>query len=369
MKVFLVSNMYPSKKNPGSGIFVKNFVTNFKDKDFEIVGKAVIKGISYNKIIQTLNYINLYLKIFLKGIFIKFDFIYVHNISHSTLGVFIIALLKNKTVVFNVHGTDFKSQNFINRTSRLIVDIMIKKNLVKAFIVPSDYFKKMVQERFKIEEKLVIVSPSGGIDLKIFNSSKKNDTELNFYDSEFYTLGYVSRIEENKGWKLFLNLVKKLNDSNIKCKGLIAGKGSDEEELNKQILKLNLTENIVYYGIVNPHKLANLYNCIDVFIFPTLYEESLGLVGIEAMACGTIVIGSNNEGIKSYIQDGRNGFLFETGNFEDLFRCTLDFYKLSDNKKNEMYKNAIQTAKSYDKDKVKTELLNRLKSLYDNEKK
>ena len=94
MKIFLISNMYPSKKNPGSGIFVKNFIINLKDTEFEIIGKAVIKGVSYNKLFQTLNYINLYLQIFLKGIFKNFDFIYVHNISHSTLGVFIIALLK-----------------------------------------------------------------------------------------------------------------------------------------------------------------------------------------------------------------------------------------------------------------------------------
>ena len=50
--------------------------------------------------------------------------------------------------------------------------------------------------------------------------------------------------------------------------------------------------------------LVNIYNSLDIFVFPTYRKsESLGLVGLEAMACETLVIASNNYGPTDYIKD------------------------------------------------------------------
>lgn len=57
----------------------------------------------------------------------------------------------------------------------------------------------------------------------------------------------------------------------------------------------------------------------DVFVFPTLFYESLGLVAIEAMACGLPVIASKRGGILDYLHDMQNGFLFEPEDVDELF--------------------------------------------------
>ena len=50
MRLFLVSNMYPSDKFPNFGIFVKNFEESFIDNGGFIAEKVVIKTIYNNRI-------------------------------------------------------------------------------------------------------------------------------------------------------------------------------------------------------------------------------------------------------------------------------------------------------------------------------
>ena len=59
-----------------------------------------------------------------------------------------------------------------------------------------------------------------------------------------------------------------------------------------------------------------LYNIATVFIFPSR-EEPLGLVGLESIACGTPVIGSNIGGIPEYINEN-NGLLFDPNEPKEL---------------------------------------------------
>ena len=63
--------------------------------------------------------------------------------------------------------------------------------------------------------------------------------------------------------------------------------------------------------------LAEIYSASDVHVLPSL-SEGLGQVGLEAMACGTPVVGSRVGGVPDYVLDGRTGLLFEAGRAGDL---------------------------------------------------
>jgi glycosyltransferase involved in cell wall biosynthesis len=73
------------------------------------------------------------------------------------------------------------------------------------------------------------------------------------------------------------------------------------------------TTKIRFYGrVANPALLAILYSAADVFVVPSL-AESLGMVGMESIACGTPVIGSEVGGIPDVVRPGRTGWLFKKG--------------------------------------------------------
>ena len=64
-------------------------------------------------------------------------------------------------------------------------------------------------------------------------------------------------------------------------------------------------------------QLANAYSAADLFVIPSL-QEIFGLTGLEAMACGTPVVGFAAGGITDYVRPGETGLLAKVGDSRDL---------------------------------------------------
>ncbi|PLM51431.1 hypothetical protein CWN34_29225, partial [Klebsiella pneumoniae] len=82
---------------------------------------------------------------------------------------------------------------------------------------------------------------------------------------------------------------------------------------------LGQLDNVNFMGhISDKSKLAAIFKEHDVLVLPSKkidgWEELFGLVIIEAMACGLVVIASNHIGPRGIIDDGKNGFLISDGN-------------------------------------------------------
>jgi glycosyltransferase involved in cell wall biosynthesis len=86
-------------------------------------------------------------------------------------------------------------------------------------------------------------------------------------------------------------------------------------ELTEQVDQMGLKNNIRYLWEVSNDDLAALYNAASLFVFPSFYE-GFGLPPLEAMACGTPVIASNNSSIPEIVGDA--ALLFSAENAEEL---------------------------------------------------
>lgn len=348
MKILLISNMYPSSESPFYGIFVKNFENQLKD-DFNI-SKVVLKGRGKSKLEKIKKYF-----IFFKNVikYIKendYDLIYVHYIGHSLLPVLLVKNYINKPLILNAHGSDVltisKSAKIIQK---LVAPIIKSASLI---VVPSHYFKNVVQDKFILDESHIFISPSGGVDTKLFKPLKVKRSEL-------FTIGYVSRIDSGKGWDTLLDAVYLLKNNNIDFKVLMLGSGSQEDLLLKKIADLDLEHIIEYVGPKPHEELVGYFNEMDLFAFTTRLAESLGLVGLEAMACGVPVVGSKIGGLQDYICENENGLFFEVGNSKELFEKILYMYE-HQSLLIKMKEKARDTALIYDKNKVSKAMVNTL---------
>ena len=356
-KILLISNMYPDDNNKHYGIFVKNveelLIKNGYDVDKVIMFKTK------NKFIKLIKYIIFHLKVIFKGLFNKYDYLYVHFVSHSSLGaVFVKKIKKNIKLILNCHGNDVIADTNID-----LKNIDRSKKYLKyadKVIVPSNYFKDVIKRNYQVKEDKLFIYPSGGVNTNLFIPKDKDECmELCKLDKSKKYIGYISRIEKDKGWDTYLNMIKELVDNNLvdDYKFLLVGSGDEEFEMNSLIERLEIKKYLDIRGFVSQEELVNLYNCLEVFVFPTRRKsDSLGLVGLEAMSCKTIVLTGDKYGPTDYIKDNINGFMFSIDN-NNLKDKLLEIINL-DNKEKELIKeNARKTAIEYDIDNTKNIIL------------
>lgn len=96
--------MYPSRSDGVYGTFVKVFFENLH-KVYPYTELIAIKGKrnGYRKLIQ---YIIFYVSIIYKLLIQKYDFVYIHTISHTSPPLRISNALRKQNLVFNIHGDD-----------------------------------------------------------------------------------------------------------------------------------------------------------------------------------------------------------------------------------------------------------------------
>ena len=342
--------MYPSHSNVRYGIFVKKFEDLISDQ-FEIKKIVIVK--KYKIIDKLIAYLFAYFKI-IKLFFTskKEDIIYVHFPLHFAPILFPFIFIKRK-LVLNFHGSDAVFDTSLKKVLSKFLKPIVEKSSI---VVPSDYFKGVIINTFKVEENDILVFPSGGVSEYTFYPIQKNHT--------YFTLGFISNFIKSKGWKILLEAFRIIDDykmiNNLRL--IMVGDGPDKNDITSYINKYNLDVKLI--DSVKQNELVNIYSEFDVFIFPTYRkEESLGLVGLESMMCGIPVIASNIGGPSGYIKNNINSMLFEQKNEKDLSDKIISFYNLNNDEKTKMVNEAIKTAKLYESTLVSKKMISFLNKL------
>ena len=68
---------------------------------------------------------------------------------------------------------------------------------------------------------------------------------------------------------------------------------------------------VVFFDALDQKQLMGLYRQAAAVIMPLRWDEPFGLVAVEAMACGTPVVGTNRGALPEIIETGVTGFVFE----------------------------------------------------------
>lgn len=73
---------------------------------------------------------------------------------------------------------------------------------------------------------------------------------------------------------------------------VIGGSGPERERLERLAGETKMTNHVRFAGFLPDDQLAAYYQAADLFVLPTLALEGFGLVTVEALACGTPVVGT-----------------------------------------------------------------------------
>lgn len=171
-------------------------------------------------------------------------------------------------------------------------------------VTPSKWLAALVKESFLQEYPVAVIN--NGIDLNVFQPTPSDFRRRFNLEDQFILLGVATPWSERKGYRFFLELAMQLRpDEKIVLVGVSA---EHIKELPAGIIGIAKTDSTA--------ELAEIYSAADLFINPTL-EEVLGLVNIEALACGTPVVTFNSGGSPECL-DENCGLVVERGDLPGL---------------------------------------------------
>lgn len=125
---------------------------------------------------------------------------------------------------------------------------------------------------------------------------------------------FVGRVETNKGIYNLINAVLNLKNKIPDIQLIIAGTGNEYTPILQRIEAENLGNTISAVGFVAYKNIGNYYDSANILVVPSLDMEQFGLIGIEGLASGIAVIGSDIGGIPEWCLHEKTGLLFEPEN-------------------------------------------------------
>ena len=122
-----------------------------------------------------------------------------------------------------------------------------------------------------------------------------------------WRLLYCGRIDPRKGIDLAVAALPLLPDeATLRVVG--DGDAEHREELERQARELGVSDR-VHFERVDRDRLPQTFAEHDVLLFPVRWPEPWGLVPLEAMAVGLLVVASGRGGSAEYLDDGANCLL------------------------------------------------------------
>lgn len=175
-----------------------------------------------------------------------------------------------------------------------------------------------------------------------------NEHEKNFDDS--ISIITAGRLVEYKKIDVALEAAKDAFEKE-KFDFVVAGDGPMKAKLQSYIDGAGLQKQMHLLGQIDRNRLQKLMRERQVFVLISKHE-TFGLVYLEAMLQGCIVIASRFGGVDGIIKDGENGFLCEEGNREELVQIFTRINEMEKQTKVLISNNAIMTAKKYTEKRV-----------------
>ena len=160
-------------------------------------------------------------------------------------------------------------------------------------------------------QRIDVVAP--GVDPAFFSAGSRRGARAALGLGDEPVLLFVGRIQPLKGLSVAVETLAGLGTSHRDARLLVVGgaSGPDGERelgrLHDAVHRHGLHGRVAMFAPQPHHLLSTYYRAADVCLVPSR-SESFGLVALEASACGVPVVAADVGGLRTLVDDGRNGF-------------------------------------------------------------
>jgi len=182
-------------------------------------------------------------------------------------------------------------------------------------ITISRYTKNKILHFYDIEkEKIKIVS--NGVDIQQFRplvNQIKIRNQIGIQNRP--SVLFVGRLIPRKGLTFLIHAAEKIVNEQKNIIFLMVGEGPQKNQLISSIKEKKMLENFLFLGDIDEKELSLIYNCADIFVFPSI-QEGQGIAVLEAQATAKPVVSFNTSGVKEILLDNKTGILTNPNYFE-----------------------------------------------------
>jgi glycosyltransferase involved in cell wall biosynthesis len=317
MRIAIIVNRFPPKWIGGTEIATEYMAEHLAKRghdvhiitslDDDMVKKSFEKGFHIQRIpviqIRTVGLIFFWVDIYRAIKKIDPDLVHAQSLIFAIPALISKKLLKIPYVFWG-QGLDIYLRNwFMKMVSRTII-----KNADSAIALTKNM--KMVLQA--IYHRDIAVVPNG-IDI---NDYRDRPDEQECETPEKRIL-FVGRLNPVKGVHYLLRAMKIVREVLPEAKLIIVGEGEERKNLECLTNDLGLNECVDFVGRTPHEKIPDYLYQADIFVLPSL-SEGFGIVILEAMACGLPIVATRVGGVPDIVEDGVNGYLVESGDFQEM---------------------------------------------------
>jgi len=319
MNICIVSTWIPNKKRPYSGSWVFDFAEGLVRHGFNV---SIIGPLVQNdKPLENTDFMSIYRVNAKLPIFsmlrvvnkIKPDVIHVHAPNFFSCNAIPIAKLKGIPIVATVHLGEVEAIG--NPLS------FFRKHALARFrriIAVSNYTKTLAVNAGAENTKISVIYNACDETHFYYGKNKGIARKKLNLPVETKIILFVGDLIKRKGVSCLVESLHTLHRiSQQTFLAIILGQGEELQNLKEMVNEYGIRNHVKFIENVTRPELADFYAAADVFVLPS-FSEGHSVALLEAMASGLPLVASDIEGNRVSIEDGVNGFLFETGNVKKL---------------------------------------------------
>ncbi|MEY3151902.1 MAG: hypothetical protein RLZZ49_1199 [Bacteroidota bacterium] len=242
------------------------------------------------------------------------DLLHVHYaIPHASAAFMAKQILAEEKIhvpfITTLHGTDI---TLVGRDKTYAPVVTFSINQSDAITAVSDNLRKETLDNFDIKKEIDVIH--NFVDIKRFSVKPMDAFKKAIAPNGEKIILHASNFRKIKRIGDVIYTFNKIRKS-IPSKLLLVGDGPERHMAEELCRELGIFEEARFVG--KQQDMEDIYAIADLFLLPSEYE-SFGLAALEAMAAGTPVVATNAGGIPEIITHGKNGYLSEIGNVEQM---------------------------------------------------
>lgn len=200
-----------------------------------------------------------------------------------TIGYFCLKAAKKAGIRVRIaHSHSNAMTNDAKKYIKIVMQKLFVKNATELFACSEEAGRYLFgNKKFNIL-KNAIDSSKFVADKDVRNAIRE---ELGLMDS--FVVGHTGRFKPEKNHKFLVDVFGKIKAKRKNSKLLLIGNSDPSEDIKEYIEKKGYTQDVIILS--NRRDMNRIYQAMDVFVFPSLFE-GLGIVAIEAQAAGIPVV-------------------------------------------------------------------------------